>query len=178
MFVINLVDNNEVPIMKKFFCSILILITLCSCKVSSKVTSEAAEGLAKGLGESFGKSGGESIASAFSQQGVSKQQALWQAVSQINQSTPIQIDQETILSNAGVKGDGILYRYELINYSSDQIDPDAFVDDLRPAIQNSACSNPDMKPLFQNGVSFYYSYYGNDKKYITEFGLTPANCGY
>lgn len=151
---------------------------LCSCKGSGKVTGEVAESFAKGLSESLGSVGGNAIASAFNQQNVSKQQALWQVASQLNQSTPIQIDQETILSNVSVEGDGLVYNYLLVNYSSAEISPQELVDALYPGVKSAVCSQPEMKPALRDGISFHYSYSGNDRNYIAKFVVKPSDCGY
>ncbi|MCW5314195.1 hypothetical protein GTQ43_10380 [Nostoc sp. KVJ3] len=167
----------------KIFCSSLILVMLYSCKGSGKLAGEIAEGLGKGfanaVGESMVKTGSEAIAKSFSNQNkVSKQQALWEAASEMNKFTPIQIDQGTILNNVSVEGNGLVYNYELINYSSFQVDPKQLVYNISPVVQNSLCSTPDTKLALQKDVSFSYCYFGNDKRFIVKFIIEPADCGY
>ncbi|WP_413174154.1 hypothetical protein [Anabaena azotica] len=169
--------------MKKLFCSILIVVLLCSCKGSGKlagqVTKVVMAGVASAVGESVVKTGSEAIAESFSNQNkLSKQQALWKAASEINKFTPIQLDQETILNNVGVEGDRLVYNYELINYSSFQLDGTKFAYALSPDVQNSLCSTPETKLAMQKGVSFAFCYFGNDSRFITKFIINPADCGY
>ena len=163
--------------MKRLFYSAIILLMLCSCQRSGKAVGVIAGSLASGFGEFLGKSGGEAIARSFSQQDVSKQQALWQVASQLNKSMPIQIDQETILSNIGVQGDGLVYNHQLVNYLSTEVSPNELVDALYPGIKNSVCSSPDMQPALKKQISFHYSYFGNDRKFIAKFVVTPSDCG-
>ncbi|QLE50373.1 hypothetical protein FD724_21235 [Nostoc sp. C057] len=169
--------------MKKFFCSILILIILYGCKGSGKLAGKIAEGVGKGfanaVGESMVKTGSEAIAKSFSNQNkVSKQQALWETASEMNKSTPIQIDQETMLNNVSVEGNGLVFNYELINYLSFQVDPKQLFHNISPVVQNSLCSTPDTKLALRKGVSFSYCYFGNDNRFIMKFIIEPADCGY
>ncbi|QYX33219.1 hypothetical protein [Sphaerospermopsis torques-reginae] len=169
--------------MKKLFCSILIVVLLCSCKGSGKlagqVTKVVMAGVASAVGESLVKTGSEAIADSFSNQNkLSKQQALWKTANEINKSTPIQIDQETILNNVGVEGHRLVYNYELINYSSFEIDAQKFAYAILPVIENSICSIPETKLALQKGVSFAFCYFGNDSRFITKFIINPADCGY
>ncbi|AFW94610.1 hypothetical protein FJR06_07085 [Dolichospermum sp. UHCC 0352] len=169
--------------MKKFFCSVFIVVLLCSCKGSGKlagqVTKVVVAGVASAVSESLVKTGSEAIAKSFSNQNkLSKQQALWKAANEINKFTPVQIDQETMLNNVGVEGDKLVYNYQLINYSSFQLDGSKFAYALLPNVQNSLCSTPETKLALQKGVSFAFCYFGNDSRFITKFIIDPADCGY
>lgn len=169
--------------MKKFFCSVFIVLLLCSCKGSGKlagqVTKVVGAGLASAVGESLVKTGSEAIAESFSNQNkVSKQQALWKAANEINKFTPLQIDQETILNTVGVEGDTLVYNYQLINYSSFQLDGQKFAYAMFTEVQNSLCSTPETKLALEQGVSFASYYFGNDSRFITKFIIHPADCGY
>jgi hypothetical protein len=177
------IKNKKLTNMKKFFCSILILVMLYSCKGSGKlagqITKEVGKGLANAVGESLVKTGTEAIVKSFSDQNkLSKQQALWKTANEINKSTPIQIDQETILNNVGVEIDRLVYNYELINYSSFEVDAQKLAYAILPVIENSICITPQTKLALQKGVSFAFCYFGNDSRFITKFIIHPAHCGY
>ena len=178
-------------VVKRLTCLVLISAILCSCRGVGRVIRQGAgEGAARGLGrkvgeavgEATGQLVGEAIVNSFGQQGVpqdvSKQQALWQIASAINQSAPITVDQETVLVNVAAQPDGLAYNYVLVNYSSSEVDPNLFLESMYLAAVNQTCSNPDLQIFWQNDVSLYHSYSGNDRRFIARFSISPSDCGY
>lgn len=145
---------------------------------SSKIIDETTSGFTKGVSESFGQIAGAAIVKSFSQENVSQEQALLQTANYINQSTPIQIDQETVLVNSNAQGNTLTYNYVLINYPSSQIDRDKLLSALYSPSRNLVCSHPDMQSALRDGISFGYSYSGNDNIFIMRFTVSPADCGY
>lgn len=172
--------------MERLTCLVLISAMLFSCRGVGKVIGEgAARGLGKGVGEAVGQAtgqlAGEAIVKSFGQQGIpqdTKLKALWQIASAINQSTPITVDQETVLVNVVAQPDGLVYNYVLANYSSSEVDSNLFLENMYPAVVNQVCSHPDLQVFWQNDVSLYYSYSGNDRGFIGRFHISPSNCGY
>lgn len=168
--------------MKKLLPLILIFSLLCSCKGSvrnsTKLANEATEGFVKGASESLGQVSSAAIIKFLGQPNVSKEQALLQVANDINNSTPMQIDQETVLTNANAQSNVLIYNYVLINYPSSQIDPNKLSNTLYMPIKNSVCSHPDMQSALRDGISFGYSYSGNDNVFVLRFVISPANCGY
>ena len=55
--------------------------------------------------------------------------------------------------------------------------PSDFIARIEPTVKNTACTNPETKILFENGVSLHYSYKGKSGTFIGDFVLTPAECG-
>ncbi len=172
--------------MKRIVSLVLISAILYGCGRASKPARDAVGGITEGVVQEMGKATGqligEQIVNLFRQEklptGISKQQALLQVASEINKSTPITVDKETVLVNVAAKAHALVYNYILSNYSSDKVNSNEFIKIMYPIVKNQACTNPDLKLFWRNNVSLYYSYSGNDGRFIGRLAISPSDCGY
>lgn len=86
------------------------------------------------------------------------------------------VDKETQLKNVSVGDAEIVYTYSLINYSSVEVDAREFLTEMTPSVRNWACTSPDMKAFWKNGISVRYTYSGNDNRFIGDIRVRPSDC--
>ena len=101
---------------------------------------------------------------------------LMHIASEMNKNCPIMIDSETRLDNA-IAGDGktIYYSYTLVNYDKNDIDVDRFESIMKPQILNVIKTNPEMKSLRNNDVTFVYNYKDKSSIHITSIKYSPKD---
>lgn len=106
-------------------------------------------------------------------------EALRLAARQVNQSTPIMVDENTRMDTATI-GPGLrmTYHYTLPRYSSRDIEPAWLYQNLRPVVKTSVCNNKKMQLSLKHGVTYVYSYAGNDGTKISSFEIKGIDCGY
>ena len=98
--------------------------------------------------------------------------AMIQAVSIINESCPIMVDQETRLDNAVALPDNILqYNYTLVNSIKDSIDIKAFENYMHPMILNNVKTNPDLKIYRDNKTTMAYNYKDMNGVFISKISI-------
>ncbi len=98
---------------------------------------------------------------------------MMKAASEINESCPIMIDQDTRLDNAIALPDNILqYNYTLVNLVKDSVDLKAFEDYMQPMILNNVKTNPDLKIYRDNKTTMAYNYKDMNGVYITKISIT------
>jgi len=99
---------------------------------------------------------------------------MMQAASQINQSCPIMVDQETRLDNAvAMPGKIFQYNYTLVNLAKDSINISGLESYIKPMILNNVKTNPDMKSFRDNKITMTYTYKDKDGVFITRIEITP-----
>lgn len=126
------------------------------------------------IGAVVGKAIGENLSSKEMQL---NEPALRKVAEYANQKLPMVIDADTRLdSTIAGPGGQFTYIYTLTRYSSSEVDPVIFSQNVAPTIRNSACSAPDLQIFFQKELTVIFSYWGNDGKYVTKIELTPAVC--
>ena len=133
---------------------------------NNKKTIGTAVGLAVGLIVAF-------LVKQFLFTPPSFDKAMMQAASEINESCPIMVDQETRLDNAIAFPENILqYNYTLVNLIKDSIDLKAFEDYMQPMILNNVKTNPDLKIYRDNKTTMAYSYKDMEGVFITKISIT------
>ena len=96
--------------------------------------------------------------------------------SEINKNCPFMVDSETRLDNTlGGVGKSITYNYTLVNLTKDEIDIAYAESILKPQILNNIKTNPDMKLLRDNDVSFIYNYSDKSSVRITTIKFAPSD---
>lgn len=99
---------------------------------------------------------------------------MMQAASQINQSCPIMVDQETRLDNAvAMPGKIFQYNYTLVNLAKDSINISGLESYIKPMILNNVKTNPDMKSFRDNKITMTYTYKDKYGVFITRIDITP-----
>ena len=69
----------------------------------------------------------------------------------------------------------IFYNYTLINYNKDEVDVNYFQSAMETTILNVIRTNPQMKYLRENGVTFIYNYKDKLGINITSLKFTPED---
>jgi len=98
---------------------------------------------------------------------------MMKAASEINESCPIMVDQDTRLDNAIALPDNILqYNYTLVNWVKDSVDLKGFEDYMQPMILNNVKTNPDLKIYRDNKTTMAYNYKDMNGVFITKISIT------
>lgn len=101
------------------------------------------------------------------------------AANEFKQKLPMMLDQDTRLDKVSVgPGARIVYQHTLPNYTSQQIDANWLVTNLRPDVVSKVCTSADMKQSLQYGGVFVYSYFGSDAVEISQFSIDRNDCGF
>ena len=108
----------------------------------------------------------------FTPQSIDK--AMMKAASELNESCPIMVDQDTRLDNAVTLTDNIFqYNYTLVNLVKDSIDLKAFKDSMKPLILNNVKTNPDLKFYRDNKITMAYYYKDMNGEFVSKILISP-----
>jgi hypothetical protein len=101
---------------------------------------------------------------------------LMDMTSEMNKNCPYMVDSDTRLDNV-VPGAGktIIYNYTLINFNRDDIDIESFESIMRPQILNVVKTNPQMKTLRDNDITFVYNYKDKSSIHISSITCSPKD---
>lgn len=99
---------------------------------------------------------------------------MMKAASQINESCPIMVDQETRLDNAiALPGNILQYNYTLVHLVKDSVNIMDFESYIRPQIVNNIKTNPNMKAYRDNKITMAYNYKDMNGTFITKITVKP-----
>ena len=101
---------------------------------------------------------------------------LMQAASQINKNLPIMVDTETRLDATVGINKQFRYNYTLVNYTAEELDPNAIIEAMEEKIINSVCTTKEMEVFVNNGVPVTYAYHGKNGKQLTTITVQPVQC--
>lgn len=97
---------------------------------------------------------------------------------QANQAAPAAIDSNTRLDGARAgPGLKLTSMYTLVNAESDGINSTTFGTRLTPVIREASCTNPDLRPLIDQGVVVVLEYRASDGKPIGTISINRDTCG-
>jgi hypothetical protein len=97
---------------------------------------------------------------------------------QANQAAPANIDSNTRLDGAKAgPGLRLTSTYTLVNAESDGINSSTFETKLTPVIKKASCTNPDLRPLIDQGVVVVLEYRGNAGNPIGTVSINRDTCG-
>ena len=97
---------------------------------------------------------------------------------QANGAAPAAVDSDTRLDGAKAgPGLKLTTTYTLVNAESQGVDSTTFATKLAPTIKAGSCSNPDLRPLINQGVLVVLEYRGNDGKPIATLNINRETCG-
>lgn len=97
---------------------------------------------------------------------------------QANGAAPAEVDSDTRLDGAKAgPGLKLTTTYTLVNAESQGVDGTTFATKLAPTIKAGSCSNPDLRPLINQGVVVVLEYRGNDGKPIATLNINSDTCG-
>src|SRR5512145_1718114 len=100
--------------------------------------------------------------------------AILKAVSELNKSCPIMVDQQTRLDNAIALPDKVLqYNYTLVNWYKDSIDVEAFELYMKPMLVNLVKTSPNLKIYRDHNATLSYSYKDRNGVFVDVIPITP-----
>jgi len=91
-------------------------------------------------------------------------------------SLPLMIDSETRLDWLEIDGEDYSYKYTLINFNSEDIDSDIFLEKMTLNIRPDICTNKDMFAILEMGFGIRYDYSGADGVEITQLTIPADTC--
>jgi hypothetical protein len=98
---------------------------------------------------------------------------MMKAASEMNESCPIMVDQNTRLDNAvALPGNILQYNYTLVSWIRDSIDIAAFNEYMFPMILNNIKTNPELKVYRDNKTTMAYSYKDMNGEFISKISIT------
>jgi len=107
---------------------------------------------------------------------MSFDKAMMKAASELNESCPIMIDQDTRLDNAVVLPDNIFqFNYTLVNQTKSDIDIEQFTSRMTPKVTNSVKTNPNLEAYRDNSVTMSYYYKDQDGEFIVKISVTQED---
>jgi hypothetical protein len=96
---------------------------------------------------------------------------------QANGAAPAEVDSDTRLDGAKAgPGLKLTTMYTLLNAESQGVDSTTFAAKLTPNIKAASCSNPELRPLINQGVLVILEYRGNDGKPIATVNINRDTC--
>lgn len=113
---------------------------------------------------------------------LSAAQALQRRVSEVagqaNGAAPAEIDPDTRLDGARAgPGLRLAIDYTLVNSESNGVDSTTFETKLTPTIKKNSCTNPDLRPLIDQGVVVALEYRGKQGDPIGTVNIDRETCG-
>jgi len=100
--------------------------------------------------------------------------AILKAVSELNKSCPIMVDQQTRLDNAIALPDKVLqYNYTLVNWYKDSIDLEAFEQYMKPMLISLVKTSPNLKIYRDHNATLSYSYKDKNGVFVDVIPITP-----
>lgn len=110
---------------------------------------------------------------------INSHEVLAKVVNEVNKQAPMMVDAETELMNAHALDGVIGYNYRMVNFEANELDPQIFIDQVRPATVNSVCTTPETRDSFlKNDITMRYTYYGRSREFVVSFDVTRADCGF
>lgn len=97
-----------------------------------------------------------------------------EAASELNQSCPMMVDEETRLDNANVMGDDTFqYNYTLVNLEHSSVNISEMENFLEPMIVNLVRTNPDLEIYRENNITMAYNYKDRNGQFLLRILVTP-----
>ncbi len=101
------------------------------------------------------------------------EQNLRETAAQLNQKTPMQLDEETTLDSVAITGKKNLDYYYTLIYKSTEINKDTVEKYVKPMLIERVKASSEMNTLKDQEVIFTYNYYGYDAQPAVSIQVTP-----
>ena len=104
--------------------------------------------------------------------------ALVSKASELNKTYP-KMEGPDIRADMAVAGPGKVFTYFFTypSHASTDFDPRAFHAAMDPAVTKQICADPQMRMMFQAGVTVFFVNRGNDGVVVNQSSVTPSDCG-
>ena len=94
----------------------------------------------------------------------------------INKQLPLMVDEETRLDRTSSEGTLLIYHYVLVNYSSTDLDTEAFEEGLNSLVTQRACLDQSTRQILDQGGSLSYRYNANDNIQVLVIDVDKSSC--
>jgi len=94
----------------------------------------------------------------------------------LNKNLPDMADDNTILERTSGANRVFSYYYTLLNYSAGEVDTDAFIDHMKPALLQGTCTSEFLASLVRRDVTVQYFYADKDRNDFATIIISPAEC--
>jgi len=106
------------------------------------------------------------------------QRRLAEIAGQANGAAPTAVDPDTRLDGARAgPGLRLTVMYTLVNAESTGVDRTTFAAKLTPTIKEGGCTNPELRPLIDQGVVVVLEYSGKQGDPIGTVNINRGTCG-
>ncbi|MBF0229503.1 MAG: hypothetical protein HQK63_07925 [Desulfamplus sp.] len=108
---------------------------------------------------------------------VAIEEELIETTKQIKSQLPIMVDQETRLDTLMCLEKQMHYKYTMINASENELDKEAFLNNIKKSLIKNHCSNENPIKMLKMGVTYYYNYFDKNGVLIGTINIRKQNCG-
>lgn len=108
---------------------------------------------------------------------VTIEKTLLETSRQINAQLPTMVDKETRLDSTMCLGKQLHYKYTMINVSENDIDKEAFKNEITSMLVKNQCNNDSMVKMLKLGVEYFYIYFDKNGSLIAAINISKNNCG-
>ena len=116
--------------------------------------------------------------SAQAKAGLTLQRKIAQIAGQANSAAPAVVDPDTRLDGAKAgPGLTLTVMYTLLNAESNGVNSATFESLLAPTIKENTCTNPDLRPLIDQGIVVVLEYRGKQSDPIGTVNVNRGTCG-
>lgn len=105
------------------------------------------------------------------------EEILIEITKKINSQLPIMVDPETRLDTTICYGKQMHYKYTMVNYSENELDKEAFQNEMATMLAKNQCNNENMVKMLKMGVKYYYNYFDKNGILIATIIISKKNCG-
>lgn len=99
--------------------------------------------------------------------------SLQETAAQLNEKTPMQLDEETTFDSVAVTGKKKLDYYYTLIYKSTEVNKDTVEKYVKPMLIERVKASSEMNDLKDKEVIFTYNYYGYDAQPAVSIQVTP-----
>jgi hypothetical protein len=108
---------------------------------------------------------------------IELQRRVSQVAGQANGAAPAQIDPDTRLDGAKAgPGLRLAIDYTLVNAEANGVDSTTFEARLAPTIKQNSCTNPELRPLIDQGVVVVLNYSGKQGNPLGTANINRGTC--
>lgn len=98
-----------------------------------------------------------------------------QQIIELNNRTPLKVDDAHELSSVKMNGDSVVMKYKLFNVSASDIASEK-LNDLKNTIKSESCKDESYNKIMDHGKNIIMSYYGNDNNLIFDIQISKDDC--
>jgi len=93
-----------------------------------------------------------------------------------NSQMPRAIDAETMGLGMDVTSEGVVFKYQMISYTKQQLIDGGFIERLTPILLANACKEPNTLTILKNRFSVSYSYVDKTGDRVGTVVVSPNQC--